>query len=95
MGKIWLQHYPEGVPAEVELGPDATLKRVIDECFLEFKDLPAFTNMGTTLTFADIDQKSRYFAAWLQKVAGLKAGDRDHRTCSSTRWSCTARCAQG
>ncbi len=76
MDKPWLDHYPPGVPAEIDLGPDATLKHVIDECFREFKDLPAFTNMGTTLTFADIDQKSRYFAAWLQKVAGLKPGDR-------------------
>ena len=75
MAKPWLNHYPAGVPAEIELGPDATLKRVIDECFVEFRNLPAFTNMGTTLTFAEVDQCSRYFAAWLQH-AGLKRGDR-------------------
>ncbi|MEX0899363.1 MAG: AMP-binding protein [Gammaproteobacteria bacterium] len=76
MDKPWLKHYPQGVPADIELGPDATLKKVIDDCFVEFRDLPAFKNMGTTLTFAEIDQCSRYFAAWLQQVAGLKRGDR-------------------
>ncbi len=76
MDKPWLNHYPQGVPADIELGPDATLKKVIDDCFVEFRDLPAFKNMGTTLTFAEIDQCSRYFAAWLQQVAGLKPGDR-------------------
>ena len=76
MDKPWLQHYPPGVPAEIELGPEATLKHVIDACFVEFRNLPAFTNMGTTLTFAEVDQCSRYFAAWLQQVAGLKRGDR-------------------
>jgi long-chain acyl-CoA synthetase len=74
--KVWLDSYPEGVPAEIELGADSTLKHVIDESCREFKDLPAFSNMGATLTFAEIDQRSRYFAAWLQQVAGLKKGDR-------------------
>ncbi|MCA1798106.1 MAG: AMP-binding protein [Xanthomonadaceae bacterium] len=76
MDKIWLKQYPPGVPPEIELGPDATLQKVINESFNEFRNLPAFSNMGKTLTFAEIDQSSRYFAAWLQKVAGLKAGDR-------------------
>ncbi len=74
--KVWLKSYPEGVPAEITLGAESTLKHVIDQSCKEFKDLPAFSNMGKSLTFADIDQKSRYFAAWLQQVAGLRKGDR-------------------
>lgn len=71
-----MKSYPQGVPTEITLGPESTLKHVIDESCREFKDLPAFSNMGKSLTFAEIDQKSRYFAAWLQQVAGLKKGDR-------------------
>lgn len=74
--RIWLDSYPDGVPPDIALGDDATLKHVIDDSCRQFKDLPAFTNMGATLTFAEIDQKSRYFAAWLQQVAGLRKGDR-------------------
>ena len=32
--------------------------------------------MGTVMTFRQLDEASRAFAAWLQKVAGLKRGDR-------------------
>ena len=41
-----------------------------------FADAPAFTNMGTTLTYAQLDSHSRAFAAWLQQRAGLNQGDR-------------------
>ncbi len=38
--------------------------------------MPAFTNMGATLTYAQLDELSRAFAAWLQKKSGLAPGDR-------------------
>jgi long-chain acyl-CoA synthetase len=37
---------------------------------------PAFSNMGSTLTYGDVDALSRDFAAYLQKVVGLKKGER-------------------
>ena len=42
----------------------------------KYRDLPAFTNMGHSLSFGDLDQLTRYFGAYLQKVAGLEKGDR-------------------
>src|SRR5690606_33320773 len=53
-----------------------SLPHMLDASFARYRDLPAFVNMGATLTYADIDQQSRYFAAYLQKVAGLRKGDR-------------------
>ncbi|MBR2515396.1 MAG: AMP-binding protein [Halomonas sp.] len=41
-----------------------------------FKDKPAFTCMGKTLTFADLDRLSADFAAWLQHETDLEPGDR-------------------
>src|SRR5258706_11619760 len=38
--------------------------------------MPAFTNMGATLTYTQLDQLSRAFGAWLQHKAGLVRGDR-------------------
>lgn len=42
----------------------------------QFAAKPAFHAFGTTLTYADVDRMSHAFAAYLQKVAGVKAGDR-------------------
>lgn len=74
--KIWLKEYPEGVPAEIDIGEYRSVKDLVEHACQKFRDLPAFHNMGTTLSYADIDQQSRYFAAWLQQSAGVKKGDR-------------------
>jgi long-chain acyl-CoA synthetase len=72
----WLNNYPPGVPADID--PDAypSIKEVIDEAFVNFRQQPAFTNMGATLTYAQLDELSRAFAAWLQHRSGLVRGDR-------------------
>lgn len=47
------------------------------ECSLtEFADKPAFTSLGKTLTFSEIDEYSKALAAWLQNHSGLQPGDR-------------------
>lgn len=74
--KIWLDHYPEGAPAEIDTSEFKSLNDMLGSSFHKYRDLPAFHNMGATLTYADIDQQSRYFAAWLQQSVGLEKGDR-------------------
>jgi long-chain acyl-CoA synthetase len=73
--KIWLKHYDAGVPAEIHVDPNDSLKAHIERAFNAFPDLPAFTNLGKTLTYHEIDEKSRAFAAYLQHL-GYKKGDR-------------------
>jgi len=76
LDRNWLNHYPPGVPADID--PDAypSLKEAIEEAFSSYRTLPAFTNMGATLTYAQLDELSRAFAAWLQHKSGLVRGDR-------------------
>jgi long-chain acyl-CoA synthetase len=74
--KIWLKNYPEGVPAEVDINQYASLKDLLEQSFATYKDLPAVTNMGKTLSYGELDQQSRYFAAFLQNNCGLDKGDR-------------------
>lgn len=76
MEKIWLKHYPPGIAAEVNLHEFASLREVLRHSCERFADLPAFSNMGATLRFAELDQKSRDFAAYLQDTLQLKKGDR-------------------
>ncbi len=74
--KVWLNEYPAGVPHTIDMDRYRSLKEIIENSCARYRDLPAFINMGKSLTFGEIDQKSRYFATYLQKVVGLKKGDR-------------------
>jgi len=76
MNKPWLAQYPAAVPAEIDLGQFASLKDVLATGCARFAERPAFSSMGTVMTFRQLDAASGAFAAWLQKVAGLKRGDR-------------------
>lgn len=75
MEKVWLKEYPEGVPAEIDLGEFSSLKDILEKSCQRFKDLPAYSNLGAVLSYSDIDRLSRDFAAFLQG-AGLRKGDR-------------------
>jgi long-chain acyl-CoA synthetase len=76
MRKIWLKNYPEGVPAEINPDEYRSLTQVVDESLVRFAELPAYTSMGRTVTYAEYDRLSRDFAAWLQQRAKLRKGDR-------------------
>ena len=76
-GQVWLQSYPPGVPAEIN--PDeyplaAGCHRAGDRA--DAPDRPAFTCMDRTLTYRDLDRLGGQLAAYLQRVARLKKGDR-------------------
>ncbi len=72
----WLSSYPKGVPAEINPSQYPSLKELLEHSFREFAELPAFSNLGTTMNFAQVEQFSRYFAAYLQSASGLESGDR-------------------
>jgi len=74
--RSWLKQYPPGVPADIDPDSYASLKEVIEEAFASHRQLPAFSNMGATLSYAQLDELSRAFAAWLQQKSGLSRGDR-------------------
>ncbi len=76
MDKIWLNSYPEGVPHEVDTLAYASLNDVFLQSCVRFRDKPAFSSMGTALTYGDVERKTRDFAAYLQQERGLVPGDR-------------------
>lgn len=76
MEKIWLTEYPQGVPAEINPDQYASLKAMFEHSCRQYRTRPAYSNLGTTLSFADLEQLSHQFGAYLQKVAGLKKGER-------------------
>ena len=72
MDRIWLKHYPPGVPAEIDVNEYASIRDVFDESVARFASRPAFTCLGKTLTFAELDTLSTAFGAWLQGLGGGK-----------------------
>ncbi|TAK55556.1 MAG: long-chain-fatty-acid--CoA ligase [Gammaproteobacteria bacterium] len=76
MDKVWLRDYPPGVPAEIDPDSIPSLKQLFEDACREHAARPAFTNMGRTLSYGEIDELSRRFGAWLQHEAGLARGDR-------------------
>ncbi len=72
----WLEQYPSGIPATVDVGAFASLPDLMADSCRRFAELPAYWSMGRTLTYRELDEQSRAFGAWLQKKAGLDPGER-------------------
>jgi long-chain acyl-CoA synthetase len=70
--RIWLEHYPAGVPAQIDVDAYASVREVFEECCRAFAKRPAFSCMGRALTFADLDALSSTFGAWLQGIGCTK-----------------------
>ncbi|WP_438863542.1 long-chain-fatty-acid--CoA ligase FadD [Neptunicella sp.] len=74
MEKIWLDSYSSEVPHEIDPDCVPSLVDVLEQSVEAFSDKVAFINMGQTMTFNQLDQLSRQFAAYLQNN-GLNKGD--------------------
>jgi long-chain acyl-CoA synthetase len=74
--KVWLKNYPRSVPAEIDYSAYTSIKHLFESCCEKFAALPAFSNLGRTLNYAELERQSRDFAAFLQGLPGLSEGDR-------------------
>jgi long-chain acyl-CoA synthetase len=73
--KPWLASYPPGVPAEIEIDSRTTLVDLLGDAFERHAKRTALECFGRRLGFAQVDELSRVFAAWLQS-RGVQRGDR-------------------
>jgi long-chain acyl-CoA synthetase len=73
--RFWLKNYPAGVPAEIDPGQYASLVQLLEEAFKKYAALPAYSCMGATLTYRQLDENSAAIGAWLQSK-GLGKGNR-------------------
>jgi long-chain acyl-CoA synthetase len=72
----WFKSYPAGIPHEIPLYEYNSITEIFEESNKKYKDRVAFENMGAKLTFSQVDELSRNFAAYLQQELKLKKGDR-------------------
>lgn len=76
MEKIWLRTYPKDVPADINPNLYSSLVALFEHNCQRFSNKPAFSNLGTQLTYAEVAEKSHHFAAFLQQELKLEKGAR-------------------
>jgi len=76
MEPVWRKSWPPHVPVTVEPDRAGSLANLIEDAFARYAREPACHNRGTTLSFAELDQLSACYAAWLQSRLQLRKGDR-------------------
>ncbi len=75
MEKIWLQSYPEGIPAEIDIDHIPSLVALFDKACKTYADKVAYISMGREITYRQLDAEASEFAGWLQ-AKGMQKGDR-------------------
>ncbi|MBZ2167902.1 MULTISPECIES: AMP-binding protein [Marinobacter] len=74
--QFYQDKYPAGVSLDVDFDKYTSMVDVFEQAVKKYADRPAFSAVGVTLTYRDLDTQSRNFAAWLQNKTDLKPGDR-------------------
>ncbi|RFO94879.1 long-chain-fatty-acid--CoA ligase [Rhodoferax lacus] len=71
-----MNSYPTGVPATVDVSPYLSLSACLRSACQSFANLPAFSDLDTSIRYTEWDRYSRHFAAYLQNVQSLRHGHR-------------------
>ena len=64
------------MPAEIDPDRYRSLVEVFDESVARYGERPAFANLGSTLSYRQLEERSRAFAAFLQNELRLGKGAR-------------------
>jgi len=76
MEKPWLKSYPSGIAHEIDINEFQSVADIFDQAVKKYADLPSFCNMGTTLSYSEMDRLTQHLAAYLQSIPGMQKGDR-------------------
>jgi long-chain acyl-CoA synthetase len=76
MEKVWLKNYPAGVPQEIDPGAYRSITEVFLQSVKRFGENPCFSNLGTTLSYNEMDRYIDQLASYLQNLPAMEKGDR-------------------
>jgi len=71
----WLANYPKGIPANIDENAYPSLIALLEDTFKKYPKKNAFTCMGKSLTYAQVDKYSKQFGAYMLS-RGLEPGDK-------------------
>ncbi len=72
----WLSSYPKNIPATINVDEFPSIVSVLSNACEKYRDNPAFSNFGKSISYADVDRLSTQFANYLLHELKLKKGDR-------------------
>ncbi|MFV0287382.1 MAG: AMP-binding protein, partial [Demequina sp.] len=72
----WFAHYPPGVTPRISAPAEHSLGELAHAAAEHHGDRTAFSNLGGTLSFREVDQIATRIASYLQNELGLNKGDR-------------------
>ncbi len=73
---VWHDNYPKGITPTIDVENYSSIVELIAQNVKKYQDKPAFSNMGITLSYNEVDRLSNDFANYLTHKCGLKKGDR-------------------
>ncbi|EHL30154.1 AMP-binding protein [Legionella drancourtii] len=68
MDKRWFEQYQNGVPHEIDPSQYSSLVALFKESCTKYATNTAYSNLGTDISFAKLNELSRDFAAYLQQL---------------------------
>jgi long-chain acyl-CoA synthetase len=84
MTKPWMKNYPQNVDHEVDLNRYGSLLDLFHQSITKYEQQTAYSNFGAELTFKQVDELSRNFAAYLQNKLDIVQGQRIALMCPNT-----------
>ena len=84
MTKSWFTNYPENVAHTVDLSRYSSLTDLLQQTTAKYQKKIAYSNFGAELTFEQVDELSRDFAAFLQNKLSVVKNDRVALMCPNT-----------
>ena len=73
---FWKNKYPEGIPAQIDMGQYRSIIDVLEYSSRKFSDKPAFSNLGKEISYSELYELSGHFCSYLQNRTDLRPGDR-------------------
>ncbi len=74
--KFFKDKYPAGIPIDIDTSQYSSMVDVFEQSCKRYANNPAFTSVGVTITYGELDKLTQDFAAYLQNKTNLQVGDR-------------------
>lgn len=84
MEKLWFKNYPSNVSHTVDTSRYSSMADIFNQSVEKYTDNIAYESFGSKLSYAQINEHSTDFAAYLQNELNIKKGDRVAVMCPNT-----------
>jgi len=84
MTKPWFKNYPNNIAQQTDVTIYKSLIDLFHQTTAKYKQQTAYSNFGADLTFEQVDELSRSFAAFLQSKLNIAKGERVALMCPNT-----------